>query len=206
MRRKAGMKNVFNRFKKKTPDYGIAFICKRKQHKKIISSDVFEFMNAAYAYIGGFKSFTGEDDFIDKSYLWYITYDGKLNNIQDFDVDKCYTVSVYKNKHGLKMIGVGNNRFLDLDEEERKERRRNARSAIIKHLNFGATHGWMEVSEKMEDLCNRYLGYKYLILPEKLIENGVYKESEIEILPDMLHYRRKLTTGKEVTKIAFGTI
>ena len=57
--------------------------------KKLLSSDVFEFMNNAYKWIGGFKSFTGEDDFADRSYLWYITYEGPLpEDEKDIDIRK----------------------------------------------------------------------------------------------------------------------
>lgn len=97
--------------------------------KEILSSDIFQYLNEACGYTGGFKSFDGEDDFIEKSYLWYITYDGKLENANDFDVNKCYCVSVYKNKHGLKMVGMGTNRNID------KQKRM---SAIKQHIKFSA--------------------------------------------------------------------
>ena len=174
-----------------------------KNIKEELASDMFEFMNTAYKYIGGFKSFTGEDDFIDNSYLWYVTYDGHEET--PLDINKVYTVSVFKQKYGLKLVGVGNNRFYDIvDEEERKTKKLMAASALDQQLKWAVKTGWMEVSGGLEKKLKSLVSPKYIIEPEVLEELGIF--DDIEILPDNLHYSRILKTGLEVTKIAYGKI
>ena len=173
--------------------------------KDQLASNLFEFMNDAYRWIGGFKSFTGEDDFVDKSYLWYITYDGEApSNPADIDINKVYTVSVYKQKFGLKMIGIGNNRFSSFPSDERKELKRKARDAMRQHIRFAVQRGWTEVSCKMESLLFDTVSSKYIIEPEELLDLPGYED--IEILPDQLHYSRTTSSGLAVTKMAWGTI
>lgn len=173
------------------------------KHK--LASDMFEFMNVAYKYIGGFRSFTGEDDFADESYLWYITYDGPApSDLSKIDINRVYTVSVFKQKFGLKMVGIGNNRFIGLPDDERKERKRKAKNAIREHIKFIAKRGWAEVSEACEKMFESVLPASYIIEPEELVEAGVFKQ--LDILPDNLHYARRLSNGMEVVKIAYGHI
>lgn len=173
--------------------------------KEQLASDMFAFMNDAYKYIGGFRSFTGEDDFIDNSYLWYITYDGEApKSISQLDMTKVYTVSVFKQKYGLKLVGIGNNRFNDMEPELRKGLKDKAASALRQHIGFIVRHGWAEVSGNMEKLFRQNVSSRYIIDPEDLYEAGVFHD--IEIWPDNLHYSRKLSTGLEVDKIAYGTI
>ena len=119
--------------------------------KNELASDLFEFMNDAYKYIGGFKSFTGEDDFADRSYLWYITYEGQApSDMSKIDINKVYTVSVFKQKYGLKMVGIGNNRFNGLPDDERKRLKAKAKDAINQHIQFIVKRGWAEVSGACE--------------------------------------------------------
>lgn len=173
--------------------------------KQILSSDMFEFLNTAYKYIGGFHSFSGEDDFVDNSYLWYVTYDGPLDNMEDFDINKVYTVSVFKQKYGLKLVGAGNNRFYNVsDDEQRKTKKVFASDALLQQLKWALNHGWMEVSGSLEKLILANFSKKYIIEPEYLLENGVFKD--MEIANDNLHYTRKLSNGMEVYKMAFGNI
>ena len=173
--------------------------------KKELASDMFEFMNEAYKWIGGFKSFTGEDDFADRSYLWYITYDGEApSSMSELNINKVYTVSVYKQKFGLKMIGIGNNRFVNESKEDRKYLKAAARDAMKQHVKFAVKRGWTEVSGKMEDLLFANVPPKFIIEPEDLLEVPGYEN--IEILPDGLHYARKLSNGDDVVKMAWGTI
>ena len=173
--------------------------------KQILSSDMFEFLNTAYKYIGGFHSFSGEDDFVDNSYLWYVTYDGPLDNMEDFDINKVYIVSVFKQKYGLKLVGAGNNRFYNIeDDEQRKTKKVYASDALIQQLKWALNHGWMEVSGSLEKLILANFSKKYIIEPEYLLENGVFKD--MKIANDNLHYTRKLSNGMEVYKMAFGNI
>ena len=173
--------------------------------KKLLGSDTFEFMNTAYKYIGGFHSFDGESDFIDNSYLWYITYDGELNDMKDFDINKVYTVSVFKQKFGLKLVGAGNNRYYDIkDDEQRKTKKLHASDALKQQLKWALNHGWIEASGALEALIRNNFSSKYIIEPEILKENNVFKN--MEIANDNLHYTRKLSNGMEVYKMAFGKI
>lgn len=176
-----------------------------KRIKGMLGSDTFEFMNTAYKYIGGFHSFDSEDDFIDNSYLWYITYDGPLDNMKDFDISKVYTVSVFKQKYGLKLVGAGNNRFYHVyDEEDRKTKKVHASDALKQQLKWALNHGWIEASGALESLILHNFSHKYIIEPEILKEAEVFKD--MEIANDNLHYTRKLSNGMEVYKMAFGKI
>ena len=187
------------------PIYASHQLITDKSIKQMLSSDTFEFMNTAYKYIGGFHSFSGEDDFVDNSYLWYITYDGELNNIDDFDINKVYTVSVFKQKYGLKLVGAGNNRYYHIeDEEERKTKKIQATSALLQQLKWALNHGWIEASGALEAMILRNFSKKYIIEPEILLENKVFKD--MEIAPDNLHYTRRLSNGMEVYKMSFGKI
>lgn len=174
--------------------------------KRLLSSDLFEFMNEAYKWIGGFKSFTGEDDFADRSYLWYITYEGPLpENEKDIDINKVYTVSVYKQKYGLKLVGIGNNRFENVPKSERMELKSRAKDALSDHIEFAVRKGWAEVSGAAEKMFKLVLSPKWIIDPEDL-KLYIPEYEDIEILPDNIHYSRKLSNGMEVTKVAYGTI
>lgn len=176
-----------------------------KKIKRMLCSDTFEFMNTAYKYIGGFHSFDDEDDFLDNSYLWYITYDGELNDMKDFDVTKVYTVSVFKQKYGLKLVGAGNNRYYHIeDDTERKTKKLYASDALKQQLKWALKHGWIEASGALEALIRNNFSTKYIIEPELLLEAGVFKD--MEIANDHLHYTRKLSNGMEVYKCAFGNI
>lgn len=173
--------------------------------KKMLGSDTFEFMNTAYKYIGGFHSFDGEGDFIDNSYLWYITYDGPLDDIKDFDINKVYTVSVFKQKYGLKLVGAGNNRFYHIEDDEgRKTKKVRASDALKQQLKWALNHGWIEASGALEALILNNFSHKYIIEPEILKEDHVFRD--MEIANDNLHYTRKLSNGMEVYKMAFGRI
>ena len=174
--------------------------------KSLLASDLFEFMNDAYKWIGGFQSFTGEDDFADRSYLWMITYAGNLpDSEKDIEISKVYTVSVYKQKYGLKLVGIGNNRFEDLPKPERQEYKVRAKNALIQHIKFAMNRGWAEVSGAAEKMFNLAIDSSYIIEPEWLKET-VPEFEDIEILPDNLHYSRILSNGTEVTKIAYGNL
>lgn len=174
--------------------------------KQLLKSDLFEFMNDAYKWEGGFKSFTGEDDFADRSYLWFITYEGKMpQDIAKIDVSKIYTVSVYKQKHGLKLVGLGNNRFNGLPNDERMILKSKARDALAQHIKYAVTHGWAEVSGRAESMFRLVLSPKYIIDPEDL-KNKFEDFADIEILPDNIHYDRILSSGDKVTKVAYGKI
>lgn len=173
--------------------------------KKKLASNLFEFMNDAYKWIGGFKSFTGEDDFADRSYLWFITYQGQApEDLSRIDINRVYTVSVFKQKYGLKMVGIGNNRFNGLPEDQRKRLKSRAKDAMKKHIQFIVKQGWAEVSGACEKLFAYNLSPDWIIDPEDLITVPGFED--IQILPDNLHYSRVFSNGEEHTKIAYGTM
>ena len=174
--------------------------------KQLLASDLFQFMNDAYKWIGGFRSFTGEDDFADRSYLWYITYEGPVPaNESEIDINKVYTVSVFKQKYGLKLVGIGNNRFPDVPKDERTIYKAKAKDAMLQHIQWCVKKGWAEVSGAAEKMFSYALHPRWIIDPEDLKQN-VPEFEDIVILPDNLHYSRTLSNGMEVTKIAYGTM
>lgn len=175
----------------------------------LLFSDIFNFMNEAYKWIGGFKSFSGEDDLAKRSYLWYITYDG--DSLEDyannFDINKIYTISVFRKKYGLKLVGLGNNRFSNIkDPFERNIKKKEARYAMMKHIQFIVKHGWAEVSGQLENMFNESVSPGYIIDPEFLLENNVFKGITPDI--DGLHYYRPLSHSnpEQLHKIAYGNI
>ena len=187
------------------PIYASHQLISDKIIQKQLCSDTFEFLNTAYKYIGGFHSFDGEEDFLDNSYLWYITYDGELNDMSEFDITKVYTVSVFKQKFGLKLVGAGNNRYYHIeDDEERKTKKLRASDALKQQLKWALNHGWIEASGALEALIRNNFSNVYIIEPEYLKVNHVFKD--MEIANDNLHYTRKLSNGMEVYKMAFGKI
>ena len=187
------------------PIYASHQLISDKIIQKQLCSDTFEFLNTAYKYIGGFHSFDGEEDFLDNSYLWYITYDGELNDMSEFDITKVYTVSVFKQKFGLKLVGAGNNRYYHIkDDEERKTKKLRASDALKQQLKWALNHGWIEASGALEALIRNNFSNVYIIEPEYLKVNRVFKD--MEIANDNLHYTRKLSDGMEVYKMAFGKI
>lgn len=178
-----------------------------KSERELIADSVFELLETAYDEIGGFKSFRDIRAFIDDSYMWYITYDGKLDGVENFDINKVYTVSVFRNRYGLKMVGIANNRFNTLrnDRELRMKMKQRARSAIIQHIKFISNVGWAEVSGRLETLFAQTLPWSAVIDPEDLIEHKVFKNISLDF--DNLHYYRPIRKGEEPTrKIAYGKI
>ena len=176
--------------------------------KSIIANELFEFINDVYDEVGGFKSFKDIHHFITDSYLWYITYDGpQPESLEDFDISKVYVVSIFRNKNGLKLVGLA--RRIVHNSERNKEQnmilRRNANSALIEHIKFIADRGWAEVSGKIEKYFYQTLGLTYIVDPYILQEHKIFRNIDVDI--DEFHYYRPLRTGEEpVRKIAFGTI
>jgi hypothetical protein len=169
------------------------------EEKKLITNDeLWQFFEKAYFYADGFKSFEDLDDMLNRSFFYKIVYDGQINNLSDFTVDKCYVIGIYKNKNGIKRVAVATN--LNYDEQKRH-------SAYEKLVKQDLTKAWVEVSGKAERVmikkCN---AMEYLIDP--LILKTVKGYENIEILEDNMHYKRYLSKDPKNPhdKIAFGTI
>ena len=179
-----------------------------RARREIIAEDVFEFMNTVYDEFGGFKSFKDIDHFIDNSYLWYITYDGvEPKNLSDFDISKVYVISVFRNKHGLKMVGMARRKIgrTETDKYENTSLKQNANAALVAHIKFTLNRGWAEVSGKLENAFWRVSGLSSIINPYDLVDHKIFKDIDVDI--DELHYYRSLQSGEVPTrKIAFGTI
>lgn len=175
-----------------------------------LASDMFEYMNSAYKYVGGFKSFTDEDDLQKRSYLWYISYLGEApENIRDLDFNKIMSVSVFRQKNGLKLVGLGKNRFSEVeDPTKRKELQEMSISAVREHIKFVVKHGWAEVSGKLEKMFKNTVGPGYIIDPFILQENNIFYNMDIQF--DELHYDRPISRSRSDTilenKICYGKI
>ena len=175
--------------------------------KRKFGDELFQFIDEAYDELGGFKSFKDMDRFVNDSYLWYITYDGPQPSANELDLNRIYVVSVYRKKFGLKMVGIARRKIARSDSfrEENQNIRLRANAALTSHLRFMAQRGWAEVSDRLEDWCNRVLGPKFEINPEFLVSHNVFDS----IQPDLYdnHYKRPLRKGGPMlTKIAYGTM
>lgn len=175
--------------------------------KQAIGDDTFKFIDEAYDYLGGFKSFKDKDKFISDSYLWYITYQGsRPSKIVDFDADKVLVVSVYRKSHGLKLVGIArrNIKRPGATHQENQDIQIIANSALAAHLRFMDKHGWAEVSDNLEKWCIRILGYKEVIDPQWLIDNKIFKDIELDHYNDYYYFRPLRKGGPMLHKIAFG--
>ena len=184
----------------------IAKLSEREQ----IADELFKFIDDAYDGEGGFKSFKDVDHFITDSYLWYITYDGEEpQSLYDFDVKKVYVVSVFRQNHGLKLVGMARRVVgrSETNKDQNIEIRRNANSALYQHIKFlkDQKTGWAEVSGKLEDYFRQVYELKDVIDPYDLVDHKIFKDIEVDL--DELHYYRPLRKGIEpVKKIAYGHI
>ncbi len=168
--------------------------------KNKLSSDLFEFFNSAYQYSGGFKSFDDEVDLADNSSLWRITYDGEMN-INDIDFDKIYSVIVFKQKYGLKLVAGGINRFKD--HPNRAELKAKAKASLIEDNKWAMKHGWTEVSNGVETMYRQHISSSLIIDPNYLQDLNIF--NDLQVL-DKIHYQRTLSNGDEVIKVAYGQI
>lgn len=200
-----------NDFSVVEPVYAAHDYIRDKSVMQMLASDMFEYMNTAYMYEGGFQTFCDEQDFVRRSLVWFVTYDGKVpTDYSEFDINKVYSVSVFRKKFGLKLVGLGINRFKNIEDiEQRALLRHRAKSAVIRQLKFALNHGWAEVSGRLETQIVEEFGYKYIIFPDELFDNHVFEDAlELEEDVDGLHYRRKMSRNNPqiIKKIAFGAL
>ena len=166
--------------------------------KGIISSRGWTLFEIAYEYIGGFKSYVDAAEMASKAYLLRATYDGKLDDINDFEVEKCYAIAVYNLKFGLKLTGLVKN-LVTTD-------RMKTTAAARKLQQDSMRISWFECSGKAESFVMATGGRNHIIDP-KIIRDKVYPNEEVVISPDGIHYKRKLKVGGQVVeKIAVGNI
>lgn len=178
------------------------------ESRRRFSDEVFQFIDEAYDYLGGFRSFKDMDRFINDSYLWYITYDGpEPASEKDLEIERVYVISVYRLNHGMKLVGIARRRLaepgsLRVDNDEVRIR---SNAALAAHLKFMAKHGWAEVSDRLESKCKEILGEEWIINPQYLIDNNILKGIEIDPYDETRYFRELRKGGPTVNKIAYGT-
>ena len=166
--------------------------------KKIISDRSWNLFELLYEYIGGFHSYSSPLEMAKEAYYIRAVYDGKLNSIQNFEIEKCYAIATYNLNHGLKMTALASNSIC-LDKLKVK-------AAIRKLQQESFRFSWLECSGKAEKFVMSVGGGSRIIDPN-IIKNQVYRDREVIISEDNKHYYRTLTgSGKLVQKIAVGTI
>ena len=174
-------------------------IRKHRNMREQIVNSIFAFFDNAYSKQNlKFLSYDNPEDLLNKSFIWKIEYDGKLNNFDEFDINKCIAIKTYNIKFGLKGVASGVNP--NIDKQKRK-------AAYRRILREDFSRVWCEVSGATEHLMLKYGGDKYIIDPVQLREYVYAKtKSEFKILKDGAHYSRFLSDGTPITKIAIGTI
>lgn len=169
------------------------------EDKQELSQHVFAFMSKAYEYLeGGFLSFDSLDDLIDNSLYWKIVYSGSLDNIKDFEMNKCLAMTLYKQKAGLKRVASGINKFI-----KDKNIKIQMLSGYKKLIKDDFKYAWAEVSERAENFMMSLGGSSYIIDPNKV--QKVFPNVLFQIDEDKKHYYRELG-GKMLRKIAVGNI
>ena len=166
--------------------------------KQILSDRGWDLFEIAYEYIGGFKSYANAKEMAEKAYYIRATYDGKLYNMNDFKIDKCYAIAVYNLKFGLKLTGMVKN-LITTDKTK-------TNAAINKLQQDSFKISWFECSGKAESFVMARGGRKYIIDP-KIIRDKVYPDRNIVISEDGLHYTRAIRFENErLEKIAVGNL
>lgn len=165
--------------------------------KEIVAKESWTLFEILYDYIGGYKSYSSVADMVETCAFIKFIYSGPLNNMQDFDINKCLAVGTYNRKAGIKMTSIATN-FICFSKQF-------ALAAARKLQRDSLKFSWCEVSGKAESfLINQCGAMNYLIDPNiiKQIYPNIYVDIE-----DNTHYTRILTdSGISVRKIAFGTI
>jgi len=166
--------------------------------KNIISERSWDLFELMYEYIGGFHSYESPREMAQSAHYIKAVYDGKLDNIKDFQIEKCYAIATFNLKFGLKMTAlVANVACLDKIK---------VRAAVKKLQQTCLKIGWLECSGKAERFVMSCGGGRCIIDPQ-IIKNVVYKDRQVEIDKDGKHYTRVLSgNGQAVRKLAVGKI
>ena len=166
--------------------------------KRIISERSWDLFEIMYEYIGGFHSYKSPQDMAEKAYYIKAVYDGEIDDIKNFEIEKCYAVATFNLKYGLKMTALSANSIC-LDKIKVK--------AAVKKLQQNCLKiGWLECSGKAEKFVMANGGGSCIIDP-RIIKEVVYPDREVEIDQDGKHYTRVLTgSGEKVRKLAVGRI
>jgi len=140
---------------------------------------IWDMMEKAYAYVGGFKGAKDKAELIDDSGLWkLVTRDGKITAFR-----------IYKDKFGRKAIATATDGTIrgkkDLD--------------LISKQDFTRQQSWGEVSDKAE---------KYMIKMGATPVKNIYAKlllpgKDITLDDDGYHYYRKIG-DKVIRKVIVG--
>ena len=77
--------------------------------KNVVAKESWSLFEILYEYIGGYKSYSSIEDLVETCTFIKFVYKGPLNNIKDFDINKCLVVGTYNRKAGIKMTSMGAN-------------------------------------------------------------------------------------------------
>lgn len=146
-----------------------------------------------------FGSYTGSE------YSWFVTYEGTS---EELDLNKIYSISIFKRDHGLKLVCMARKRFRrsDFPEESVMRLRERNYCAEEKHIRYILDNniGWAELDEYLESAFRRVSTIDNVINPTLLIDNKVIESITVD--SDDYHYCRLNDKGKTVKKIAYGHI
>ncbi|SDY38332.1 Predicted DNA-binding transcriptional regulator YafY, contains an HTH and WYL domains [Ruminococcaceae bacterium YAD3003] len=150
------------------------------------------------------ESFAGDE------YTWYVTYEGPVaDNITDVDEDRIYSISIFKQDHGLKLVGMAEKSFYSVERNDPRfsEIRRKSYPANLAHVKYLLDNqiGWGELSGYAERIYRHAGTINNLISPAMLVNHNVFREIEID--DDGYHYNRTVEGEKKSVKmIAYGHI
>ena len=150
------------------------------------------------------ESFAGDE------YTWYVTYEGPVaENITDVDEDRIYSISIFKQDHGLKLVGMAEKSFYSVERNDPRfsEIRRKTYPADLAHVKYLLDNqiGWGELSGYIERIYRHAGTINNLISPAILVNHNVFREIEID--DDGYHYNRTVEGEKKSVKmIAYGHI
>lgn len=150
------------------------------------------------------EAFAGDE------YTWYVTYDGPIaEDLTDVDEDRIYSVSIFKQDHGLKLVSmaVRTPYSLERNDPQFNEIRRKSFPASLAHIKHLLDNqiGWGELSGEVERLYRQASTINNLISPAILLNHNVIRNIEID--DDGYHYNRSVEGEKKSVKmIAYGHI
>ncbi len=150
------------------------------------------------------ESFAGDE------YTWYVTYEGPVaDNITDVDEDRIYSISIFKQDHGLKLVGMAEKSYYSVERNDPRfsEIHRKSYPANLAHVKYLLDNqiGWGELSGYVERIYRHAGTINNLISPAILVNHNVFREIEID--DDGYHYNRTVEGEKKSVKmIAYGHI
>ena len=142
-------------------------------------------------------------------YTWYVTYKDECpRKPSEFDVEKVYCISIFKNDYGLKLIGIASRDSNTIKgHSEHIEAYHESFDVKIAHIKYLIENeiGWAEVNGDLERDFRRISTLDNVINPIELRNHRVY--SGLDIDADDYHYYLPDEDGLHtVRRIAYGHI